>query len=680
MAIYTPNELARIYTMCKIKHNPCNYSLADKLIESTREDIAKETILSYGSITEHALVELVKTVFEVTDARVNSWSEEAVAKPVVGSITGPQKVATRMNNLHVDVDMLREVFGFKSLLKFKESCAMEAFVRMCVALTSEDSCTPQMFWLYTEFRDTPYEDLLDYAPLKKALLSENPCLPVPCAMTEIIHPKVPRDINDREVPMLVSSASYAIHMLEVLWAYVNLNDARLKEFLTPHFKENAVLQMFTRVTESGEIVPTDEVQALIEHKDPKSRFEAYRDFTKNLTALATDVHNTILKSVFGAGTLVLDTLVSLAQTYAIKVFRVTTVKILYRYCAEHHTLDTLKEAEDVMCGSAEREVFSDMLKDFEEARREKGLVDLDKRKLSYEDVSKPKSAEKSEHGADPMLVALDSEECSFKCGRYSYDVADVHSLDDSARVRYEAIAAKVSLVNKALIKKIRAIKTYNTGGKDAGKTSGRVDRKAIHRYKCDKHIFYDNTYKVLESDLAFGIVLDVSGSMHGEGIDNGRITMIVLHETLKALGINHCIITHTCYHGDYSCRIERYQAFREDRTYRVRKNYGIARIEARAGNCDSGALYYMERAFERVHNKDKVCLVFSDGAPTECTGQDLIDQVKHMERNGIKVIGIGIDFPNIAKYYTEYANGRNLKDMLDIVTRILQEYILKKEA
>ena len=87
----------------------------------------------------------------------------------------------------------------------------------------------------------------------------------------------------------------------------------------------------------------------------------------------------------------------------------------------------------------------------------------------------------------------------------------------------------------------------------------------------------------------------------------------------------------------------------------------------------------MERAFERVSNKDKICLVFSDGAPTECTGDDLIDQVQHMERNGIKVIGIGIDFPSIARYYTEYANGKNLKDMFRIVTDILQEYILKKK-
>jgi nitric oxide reductase activation protein len=200
----------------------------------------------------------------------------------------------------------------------------------------------------------------------------------------------------------------------------------------------------------------------------------------------------------------------------------------------------------------------------------------------------------------------------------------------------------------------------------------------MYRYKYDPNIFYDNSYKVLESDLAFGIVLDESGSMYGSGIENGRITMIVLHETLKALGINHSIIGHTS-QGTHHSEIYRYQAFKEDKSYSTCKNYALIKTAAKQGNCDSGALYYMEAALSRVQNKDKVCLIFSDGAPTECTGTELVDQVKHMERNGIKVIGIGINFESISKYYTEYANGRNLVDMLNIVAKILEEYVLKKK-
>jgi hypothetical protein len=50
-----------------------------------------------------------------------------------------------------------------------------------------------------------------------------------------------------------------------------------------------------------------------------------------------------------------------------------------------------------------------------------------------------------------------------------------------------------------------------------------------------------------------------------------------------------------------------------------------------------------------------------------------------MEKHGIKVIGIGVNFPEISKYYSNYANGRNLKEMLDIVADILKEYVLTKK-
>jgi nitric oxide reductase activation protein len=86
----------------------------------------------------------------------------------------------------------------------------------------------------------------------------------------------------------------------------------------------------------------------------------------------------------------------------------------------------------------------------------------------------------------------------------------------------------------------------------------------------------------------------------------------------------------------------------------------------------------MHHCMRRVQNRDKIMLIFSDGEPTECTDNELIQTVRDIEADGIKVIGIGINFPNIARYYRDCANGKNLKDMLSIVSRILQEYILKK--
>jgi hypothetical protein len=50
-----------------------------------------------------------------------------------------------------------------------------------------------------------------------------------------------------------------------------------------------------------------------------------------------------------------------------------------------------------------------------------------------------------------------------------------------------------------------------------------------------------------------------------------------------------------------------------------------------------------------------------------------------MEKIGIKVIGIGINFESIKDYYNDYANGKTLKDMLDITANILQQYVLDKK-
>jgi nitric oxide reductase activation protein len=245
------------------------------------------------------------------------------------------------------------------------------------------------------------------------------------------------------------------------------------------------------------------------------------------------------------------------------------------------------------------------------------------------------------------------------------------------RDNYNAICENAHLLTQSLIRSIKEIKVYNAGGKNPGKSSGKIDRKNLYKYKTSKDIFFDNTYKIRESDLAFGILLDVSGSMSGDGIRYGTNTMIVLTEVLKSLNINHSIVTHDSDNW-HTCNLTRYQAFREDKDYTCNRNYALANMRAGACNCDSGALYFMEKALLRTKNRDKICLIFSDGQPTECSDVELKEQVRAMERKGIKVIGIGINFPKIKEYYSNYANGSSLKEMFNIVSDILKEYVLEK--
>ena len=278
------------------------------------------------------------------------------------------------------------------------------------------------------------------------------------------------------------------------------------------------------------------------------------------------------------------------------------------------------------------------------------------------------------------LDILDSKTFIKKINKYEFEVDTVNTnskVSEICKKGYNTLKTSLGMLTTDLIKQIKEIKVYNTGGKETGKLKGKLDKKNLYKYNTDHRIFYDNTYKIKESDLAFGIILDVSGSMSGEGIKNGKLTMILLHEVLSSLRINHEIITHTS-SSNYNSIIQRYKLFNENKLHTVNKVYDILNIKALTGNCDSGALYFMQQELHRVKNKDKIVLMFSDGEPTECTGKDLIDQVKSMEREGIVVIGIGINYPAIKSYYSRNANGKDIKDMVDIITNILKEYVLEK--
>jgi nitric oxide reductase activation protein len=201
----------------------------------------------------------------------------------------------------------------------------------------------------------------------------------------------------------------------------------------------------------------------------------------------------------------------------------------------------------------------------------------------------------------------------------------------------------------------------------------------MYRYRTDPKIFYDITYKIREMDLAFGIILDQSGSMSGEGIANGMVSLIMLHHVLAALRINHAVIGHTSNRFN-NVIIKKYVSFNEDPAHTMEVPYMLSNLRAYSGNCDSGALNYMEQYIKRVRNKDKIVIIFSDGEPTECSESDLVAQVRKMEREGIHVIGLGVDFDNIKHYYPDHANGRNLAEMVNILVDVLKRYVLEKHS
>lgn len=666
--LYTPRQANALYNRNKIRFNPGDYSLRGNLIiDSSPTNIGNIHIAEVNTLAECEILDKLGICYDYVRHKFDCCS----AGPAAADL-----VAYKDDNLTLNLAYLRDTCEF-DMEKLSKTVFMDAYVRMFIALSSNESCVNEMFWLTTFMWNEPYDALHSFKHYKDSLAGGTDMFIVGDRQGAAIIYNPPSNhllgvATDARAHM--SRYKAVLYQLETLWAYERLNDEDSKKAIA-----NAMYSASDEYTQTFCTIHPDHIDInanaadLIKYSNPKERFTAYQEYLKEhdeeLIAEAKRCAVPYIHPFMGV-------FVAFGESCALTHVRINIMRILYNFAKDKGILDELYGSEDfeehdmVKRMEIEGEVESESE---ESTKREKRLMPKLGKPYGHGVCASGKSDDTA-----ALYGALDSLTSSFTANGYRYTTEDIRVTSEESKAKYNAICTKVNLINKNLIKRIKAIKTYNTGGKQPGQASGKLDKKSLYRYKQTSNIFYNNTYKQLESDLAFGVILDISGSMSGPGMENGRTTMIVLHETLKTLGINHCILGHTCYKGGHSCHIERYQSFREDKTYAVCKNYALAELKARAGNCDSGALYYMEKALERVHNKDKIVLMFSDGAPTECTGTELVNQVKAMERKGIKVIGIGINYESISRYYTDYANGRNLKDMLDIVSKILEEYVLKK--
>jgi uncharacterized protein YegL len=482
---------------------------------------------------------------------------------------------------------------------------------------------------------------------------------------------------------------YLVYYIEILHIVTQKMSKSQSQFILDLFRVNGENKFLSEAVYNPLTnIFNPKVEEIIAIKDNALRFEEIRNYLnseivkdlikntcKNLTKIYKDFDTKILndKLLQSFDAFMFPNFVAkfvmASNEYAIFKDAVKTSIILIEYAKKNKinlTVDytVLNDDEKELLDSAESsETFSDPFANF---NYEEDFNDTESLKPKSDSKDKPIS----------LSTELDNTISNFKEKGHDFTLKEVKASDNSKNL-YLAVSQKIKLLNSLLIKQIRDIKTYNQGSKLSGLFSGKIDAKNLYKYETSDNLFYNNKYEIKEMDLAFGIVLDASGSMQGDKITDGKVSMVLLHETLRALNINHSIIDHTA-RGNHTCIVRKYHDFKESKNYDITKSYAIMDIVAREGNNDAGALYYMEQALLKTQNKDKICIIFSDGQPTECSEQELKDQVKSMERKGIKVIGIGINLPEIAEYYTDYANGKNLNEMVKIITDILKQYVLNK--
>ena len=673
---FKTKKVAKSYFKSKLLANPLNYSFKDRLI--WRISLYSSSVTYYDNHIDDIL-----EFIEYDNHKEHVDILDATSFLKLKDVTNPAEYEIGFlfnEHMYMDLNILSKCFltNIMDTLHVNPEALETLFYTLHLLKGADDGLFK--YFLHFQTYITDFKKIINLKYLSDSLeTSDN---------IEILKPSNLKILNWANLRQYTASDSSFYeecyltafqYLSEFFYIILNSENNIQKGKVLNMLKDFVDNNEFTKTMytiEDGILIFKPVFQDIINERNPEKRYSKIKDLYTH-----PDIETALIE--LGVKVIAipyfLAQFLSYMQELTFQYTIVQTILILLDYCKRHKinlTTGGDDESSKMLSAVVERTLGAEASSDYKE------LFSMPKDK-SFDDSKKPESRKTPESESNATISCLDMKIADFKDGRYSFNVRDAITspleVSDSVVNAYNAIASKVNLLNKSLIRKIKDIKVYNTGGKNSGLTKGKLDRRNLHKYKTTNKIFCDNSYKVKESDLAFGIILDVSGSMHGSGIENGRTTLIILHETLKALGINHKIITHTNHGPDYQCSIKCYQHFKEEKHYNVNKNYNLANITAESGNCDSAALYYMEQSLSRVANKDKIVLMFSDGAPTECTGTDLKEQVWAMERKGIKVIGIGIDYESIKKYYKDYANGRNLKEMFDIITNILKEYVLEKK-
>lgn len=483
--------------------------------------------------------------------------------------------------------------------------------------------------------------------------------------------------------------SYAIvYGAEILYHLSKIDDSAvvevLSDLLANTYQDDSFCSRFLySFSPTGELVINSSIKSCFDN-DPSLRFNNFRNLLMSLLKSSEMNNNPLSDLEFYALPIMFAKLIMAMHSYAFQVARIKHATFLYTEAKDKGLIDKDSCIRHCMPGSgasSDPDDDDDEDDDYDDEFLDLSLDSYDGDSDSGSFIEKEKEVTKKRKDTPPILSSMDALKADLakSKSKYSYDINFVKS-ESGNKEDYNTISKEIKMLTRILTKQIKEIKTYNSGGKQSGLLTGKLDKKNLYKYKTDPHIFYNNNYKLKEMDLAFGCILDESGSMSGEKVKNGRIVMILLHEVLSSLGINHSIIGHTS-SGFHQSKIFKYYQFKEESTFTLSKPYSLVQARARSGNCDSASLYYMESCMKHVKNKDKIVIIFSDGEPTECTDDELKQQVRHMEKNGIHVIGVGINFDSIKEYYPDNANGRNLQEMVNIVVSILKRYVLeKKEA
>ena len=306
-----------------------------------------------------------------------------------------------------------------------------------------------------------------------------------------------------------------------------------------------------------------------------------------------------------------------------------------------------------------------------------------------EEEEEDKSAPMPDFEADDELIDEvfndeihdgDDHEFVFAKDEYTYDNALIGELDEELE--------KVSPAAQDVSKFLTLFKGRTRPGMQEGFTKGKVNlRRAMQdemRDGCDLKLFKQPVRKGRDTDAAFWLLGDNSGSMSGSKsrvCAKGILTMAQACDWAKVPFCASCF-TKTCdsYTGTCITIIEK--DF-EDEFEKAKPYFGINSsstvdrlhsdkyIPTFAGNSEEINLFYIWKRFQRVNHKTKILMVLCDGATTG-SRDSLKRIIRQIEDDGIIVIGLGIMCSEVANIYPRH----KLFGSMEELERELPQYLI----
>ena len=248
---------------------------------------------------------------------------------------------------------------------------------------------------------------------------------------------------------------------------------------------------------------------------------------------------------------------------------------------------------------------------------------------------------------------------------------------------YGRVFSEMTPVIKRTVRMLSSVlKDRQLEGRLIGQLYGkRPDMRQI--YRDDGRIYSRELIPDGSPNVAFGIRIDESGSMHGAKIGAARKTAVAIEAILRELNVPYCIYGDSAdeqQEGDVVIR-----KYAEFDAYDDQDRYRLMGICDRDNNHDAIALQAVANALHKRPETRKVLLVISDGLPyaSGFRGKKAAEQtaksVAEIERSGIRIFAAALAgcYEEVRGIYGEnrVVDIQDLGNLPNALTKVIKKYV-----